>query len=63
MFNTICPNVFQQLRQRTGLSQTNFGKRVACDRLAADYRTEVIVPVREGIERFREQLDTKAPSG
>ncbi len=35
----------------------------ACDRLAADYRTEVIVPVREGIERFREQLDTKAPSG
>ncbi len=32
MFNTICPNVFQQLRQRTGLSQTDFGKRVGARR-------------------------------
>ncbi len=32
MFNTISPNVFQLLRQRTGLSQTDFGKRVGARR-------------------------------
>jgi hypothetical protein len=34
----------------------------ACDRLASAYQTEVIVPVREGIERFRQDLEGRAPS-
>lgn len=35
----------------------------ACDRLASDYQAEVVAPVRDGLERFREQLSIKAPSG
>ena len=35
----------------------------ACDRLASSYRTEVIAPLRDGIESFRKQLRARAPSG
>ncbi|MEM7586552.1 MAG: hypothetical protein AAF560_24395 [Acidobacteriota bacterium] len=34
----------------------------ACDRLASDFQTRVIAPVRQSLERFRDQLQEKAPS-